>query len=104
MPKSSMRTTLSRHSDLLTFEEVRGWPRLCSTASKRSPHGRRAVVAQDLHKLIAMLSPMKTRDGNELDIALTTNGSVLPQGTPAGRRRSELPFRSTGSMTRRFGA
>ena len=34
-------------------------------------------MRKDLHKLIAMLSPMTTRDGNKLDIALTTNGSVL---------------------------
>jgi cyclic pyranopterin phosphate synthase len=39
--------------------------------------GGEPLLRKDLHKLIAMLAPMKTRDGNELDIALTTNGSVL---------------------------
>jgi len=68
-----------RHSDLLTFEEI---ARLASAfvqhgVEKIRLTGGEPLLRKDLHKLIAMLSPMKTRDGNELDIALTTNGSVL---------------------------
>ena len=68
-----------RHSDLLTFEEI---ARLAAafvsdTAEKIRLTGGEPLLRKDLHKLIAMLSPMKTRGGNELDIALTTNGSVL---------------------------
>jgi cyclic pyranopterin phosphate synthase len=68
-----------RHSDLLTFEEI---ARLAAAfvqhgVEKIRLTGGEPLLRKDLHKLIAMLSPMKTRDGNELDIALTTNGSVL---------------------------
>jgi len=68
-----------RHSDLLTFEEI---ARLAAAfvqhgVEKIRLTGGEPLLRKDLHKLIAMLSPMKTRDGNELDIALTTNGSIL---------------------------
>ena len=68
-----------RHSDLLTFEEI---ARLAAAfvqhgVEKIRLTGGEPLLRKDLHKLIAMLSPMKTRGGNELDIALTTNGSVL---------------------------
>ena len=68
-----------RHSDLLTFEEI---ARLAAAfvqhgVEKIRLTGGEPLLRKDLHKLIAMLSPMKTHGGNELDIALTTNGSVL---------------------------
>jgi cyclic pyranopterin phosphate synthase len=68
-----------RHSDLLTFEEI---ARLAAAFVRHGVEkirltGGEPLLRKDLHKLIAMLSPMKTRGGNELDIALTTNGSVL---------------------------
>ena len=68
-----------RHSDLLTFEEI---ARLAAAfvqhgVEKIRLTGGEPLLRKDLQKLIAMLSPMKTRGGNELDIALTTNGSVL---------------------------
>jgi cyclic pyranopterin phosphate synthase len=68
-----------RHSDLLTFEEI---ARLAAAfvqhgVEKIRLTGGEPLLRKDLHKLIAMLSPMKTRGGNNLDIALTTNGSVL---------------------------
>jgi cyclic pyranopterin phosphate synthase len=37
-----------------------------------------------VHKLIGMLAPLKTRDGRDLDLALTTNGSLL------GRKARQL--------------
>ena len=68
-----------RHSDLLTFEEI---ARLAQSFVRHGVEkirltGGEPMLRKDLHKLIAMLSRLKTRDGNELDIALTTNGSVL---------------------------
>ena len=68
-----------RHSDLLTFEEI---ARLADAfvqhgVEKIRLTGGEPLLRKDLHKLVAMLSPMKTRSGSELDIALTTNGSVL---------------------------
>lgn len=68
-----------RHSELLTFEEI---TRLAQAFVRHGVEkirltGGEPLLRKDLHKLIAMLSPVKTRDGNQLDIALTTNGSVL---------------------------
>ncbi len=68
-----------RHSDLLTFEEI---ARLAAAFVRHGVEkirltGGEPLLRKDLHKLIAMLSPLRTQGGNELDIALTTNGSVL---------------------------
>jgi cyclic pyranopterin phosphate synthase len=68
-----------RHSDLLTFEEI---ARLAAAFVRHGVEkirltGGEPLLRKDLHKLIAMLSPLRTHGGNELDIALTTNGSVL---------------------------
>ena len=68
-----------RHSDLLTFEEIARLARafVQQGVEKIRLTGGEPLLRKDLHKLIAMLSPMTTRDGSKLDIALTTNGSVL---------------------------
>ncbi len=68
-----------RHSDLLTFEEIARLARafVQQGVEKIRLTGGEPLLRKDLHKLIAMLSPMNTRDGGKLDIALTTNGSVL---------------------------
>ena len=68
-----------QHSDLLTFEEI---ARLAAAFVRHGVEkirltGGEPLLRKDLHKLIAMLSPLRTLGGNELDIALTTNGSVL---------------------------
>ncbi len=68
-----------RHSELLTFEEI---ARLAAAfvqhgVEKIRLTGGEPLLRKDLHKLIAMLAPLQTRSGHELDIALTTNGSVL---------------------------
>ena len=68
-----------RHADLLTFEEI---ARLAQAFVRQGVEkirltGGEPLLRKDLHKLIAMLSPLTTRDGGRLDIALTTNGSVL---------------------------
>ena len=68
-----------RHSDLLTFEEIARLARVFVQhgVEKIRLTGGEPLLRKDLHKLIAMLAPMKTLAGNELDIALTTNASVL---------------------------
>ncbi|MGH6610695.1 MAG: GTP 3',8-cyclase MoaA [Burkholderiaceae bacterium] len=68
-----------RHSELLTFEEI---TRLAQAFVRHGVEkirltGGEPLLRKDLHKLIASLSQMRTRDGDEIDIALTTNGSVL---------------------------
>ncbi|MBC8118764.1 MAG: GTP 3',8-cyclase MoaA [Burkholderiaceae bacterium] len=68
-----------RHSDLLTFEEI---ARLAQSFVRHGVEkirltGGEPLLRKDLHKLIAMLSRLKTRSGDPIDIALTTNGSIL---------------------------
>jgi cyclic pyranopterin phosphate synthase len=68
-----------RHADLLTFEEI---TRLAQAFVRQGVDkirltGGEPLLRKDLYKLIAMLSPITTRAGSKLDIALTTNGSVL---------------------------
>jgi organic radical activating enzyme len=68
-----------RHSDLLSFEEIARLTRLfiAHGVEKVRLTGGEPLLRKDLHKLIEMLAPMKTRDGRELDLALTTNASIL---------------------------
>lgn len=68
-----------QHSDLLTFEEIVRLARLFIRhgVEKIRLTGGEPLLRKDLHKLIAMLAREKTREGKELDIALTTNGSIL---------------------------
>ena len=68
-----------RHSELLTFEEIARLARafVQQGVEKIRLTGGEPLLRKDLHKLIAMLSPINTRGGSKLDIALTTNGSVL---------------------------
>ena len=67
------------HSDLLTFEEITRLTRAFITngVEKIRLTGGEPLLRKDLHKLIAMLSALSTRDGRPLDLALTTNGSLL---------------------------
>jgi GTP 3',8-cyclase len=68
-----------RHSDLLTFEEITRLTRLfiAHGVEKVRLTGGEPLLRKDLHKLIELLAPLKTRDGRDLDIALTTNASIL---------------------------
>src|SRR5512140_1753604 len=68
-----------RHSDLLTFEEITRLTRLFIEhgVEKVRLTGGEPLLRKDLHKLVAMLAPLRTREGRALDIALTTNGSIL---------------------------
>ena len=68
-----------RHADLLTFEEITRLAQafIAHGVEKIRLTGGEPLLRKDLHKLVAMLSQLKTRAGKDLDIALTTNGSVL---------------------------
>ena len=82
-----------RHADLLTFEEITRLTRIfiAHGVEKVRLTGGEPLLRKDLHKLIEMLAPLRTRDGRELDIALTTNASILArkakQLADAGLRR-----------------
>jgi cyclic pyranopterin phosphate synthase len=67
------------HADLLTFEEIARLARIfiAHGVEKVRLTGGEPLLRKDLHRLIAMLASLKTRDGRDLDIALTTNGSIL---------------------------
>jgi cyclic pyranopterin phosphate synthase len=68
-----------RHADLLTFEEITRLARvfIAHGVEKVRLTGGEPLLRKDIHKLIEMLAQLRTRDGRDLDIALTTNGSVL---------------------------
>jgi cyclic pyranopterin phosphate synthase len=68
-----------RHADLLTFEEITRLTRvfIAHGVEKVRLTGGEPLLRKDIHKLIEMLAPLKTRDGRDLDIALTTNASIL---------------------------
>ena len=82
-----------RHSDLLTFEEITRLTRafIAHGVEKVRLTGGEPLLRKDVHKLVEMLAPLRTRDGRELDIALTTNASILArkanQLADAGLRR-----------------
>lgn len=67
------------HGDLLSFEEI---TRLASIfiahgVEKIRITGGEPLLRKNIEKLIAMLSALKTIDGRDLDLTLTTNGSLL---------------------------
>jgi cyclic pyranopterin phosphate synthase len=68
-----------RHSELLTFEEITRLARIfiAHGVEKVRLTGGEPLLRKDLPTLIGMLAGLKTRDGRDLDIALTTNGSIL---------------------------
>jgi len=67
------------HSELLSFEEITRLARvfIANGVEKIRLTGGEPLLRKDLHKLIEMLSQLTTRDGRPLDLALTTNGSLL---------------------------
>jgi cyclic pyranopterin phosphate synthase len=74
------------HAELLSFEEIAQLGRVFIQhgVEKIRLTGGEPLLRKDLHKLIEMLAPLRTRDGNDLDLALTTNGSIL------GRKARQL--------------
>jgi cyclic pyranopterin phosphate synthase len=68
-----------RHSELLTFEEIARLTRvfIAHGVEKVRLTGGEPLLRKDVHKLVEMLASLKTRSGADLDIALTTNASIL---------------------------
>ncbi|MFJ3057443.1 GTP 3',8-cyclase MoaA [Herbaspirillum sp. NPDC087042] len=75
------------HSDLLSFEE------LTRVARQFVAHGVRKIrltggeplLRKNIETLIAMLAALRTPDGQEIDLTLTTNGTLLKQKAQALR-------------------
>jgi cyclic pyranopterin phosphate synthase len=67
------------HSELLSFEEITRLARafVDNGVEKVRLTGGEPLLRKDLHRLVEMLARLTTRDGRPLDIALTTNGSLL---------------------------
>jgi cyclic pyranopterin phosphate synthase len=70
---------------LLTFEEI---TRLAGLFAAHGVHklrltGGEPLLRKGLEDLIAMLAPLRTADGQPLDITLTTNGSLLARKAQA---------------------
>ena len=73
------------HTSLLSFEEITRIATLfvAHGVSKIRLTGGEPLLRKDVEKLIAMLSALKTPDGRELDLTLTTNGSLLARKAKA---------------------
>lgn len=67
------------HSSLLSFEEITRIARIFVEhgVSKIRLTGGEPLLRKNIEKLIAMLSAIPTHDGGQLDLSLTTNGSLL---------------------------
>jgi cyclic pyranopterin phosphate synthase len=77
--------TFMPRSELLSFEEI---TRIASIAAGHGVQkvrltGGEPLLRKDIEKLVAMLAGIETVDGNGLDVALTTNASVLRQKAAA---------------------
>jgi len=71
--------------ELLSFEEITRMTRLFAAhgVEKIRLTGGEPLLRKNLEVLIEMLAALKTHDGNPLDIALTTNASLLPKKAQA---------------------
>jgi cyclic pyranopterin phosphate synthase len=65
--------------DLLSFEEITRLARIsiANGVEKIRLTGGEPLLRKGLEELVAMLAALRTPDGREIDIALTTNGSAL---------------------------
>jgi len=73
------------HSSLLSFEEITRLATLfvAHGVEKIRLTGGEPLLRKHLERLIAMLRAIKTPDGRELDLTLTTNGTLLAQKAQA---------------------
>jgi cyclic pyranopterin phosphate synthase len=73
------------HSALLSFEEITRVARLfvAHGVEKIRLTGGEPLLRKNLENLVAMLRMLKTPDGRELDLTLTTNGSLLARKAQA---------------------
>ena len=67
------------HGSLLTFEEIVRTARLfvAHGVEKIRLTGGEPLLRKNIEQLVAMLAELRTPDGRELDLTLTTNGSLL---------------------------
>ena len=72
-------------SSLLSFEEITRVARLfvAHGVHKLRLTGGEPLLRKGIEQLIAMLAALRTPDGDELDITLTTNGSILERKAQA---------------------
>jgi GTP 3',8-cyclase len=75
------------HSSLLSFEEITRTAKLFVAHGVRKIRltGGEPLLRKNLEVLIAMLSELRTPEGDRLDLTLTTNGSVLARKAQALR-------------------
>ncbi|HEX8885642.1 MAG TPA: radical SAM protein, partial [Noviherbaspirillum sp.] len=73
------------HSALLSFEEITRVASLfvAHGVEKIRLTGGEPLLRKNLENLVAMLRALKTPDGRELDLTLTTNGSLLARKAQA---------------------
>jgi len=73
------------HTLLLSFEEITRIATLfvAHGVNKIRLTGGEPLLRKNIEKLIAMLSALKTPDGRDLDLTLTTNGSLLAKKAQA---------------------
>ena len=71
--------TFIPRDELLTFEEITRLARIAVAhgVEKIRLTGGEPLLRKDLEKLVRMLAALKTPDGRDIDLALTTNGSAL---------------------------
>jgi len=73
------------HADLLSFEEITRLARVFTGlgVEKLRITGGEPLLRRHLETLIEMLAALRTPDGRELDLTLTTNGSLLTKKAAA---------------------
>jgi cyclic pyranopterin phosphate synthase len=69
------------HADLLTFEEITRLTKqfVAHGVEKIRLTGGEPLLRKHIEKLVEMLASLKTSSGRDLDLTLTTNGSLLAQ-------------------------
>jgi cyclic pyranopterin phosphate synthase len=67
------------HAELLTFEEITRLARIFIDhgVEKVRLTGGEPLLRKGIETLVSMLAALRTRDGQPLDLTLTTNGSIL---------------------------
>jgi cyclic pyranopterin phosphate synthase len=93
------------HADLLNFEEITRIAKhfVAHGVEKIRLTGGEPLLRKNLEKLVDMLAALKTPDGRDLDLTLTTNGSLLAQKAQvlkdAGLKRITVSLDSLNDAT-----
>ncbi|MFT5487623.1 MAG: cyclic pyranopterin phosphate synthase, partial [Alphaproteobacteria bacterium] len=96
------------NTSLLSFEEMTRIARLAVThgVEKIRLTGGEPLLRKNIEKLVEMLSALKTPDGRELDLTLTTNASLLAKKAQAlkdaGLKRVTVSLDSLDDATFKF--